>query len=251
MSHEAAWARARVVRPCGHLETLTLTGLPERLRARRACWEAARGSCAACWGAEAFGGPRPGVSGALPLAGAGAPRVAPGAVVIARPEDAVRALASGAGRVEVVGGREVRVETGGPAVVSVAPGGRAVVGPTLRPVRSWGSTRVAAGGVVAGGPGSVTRVQGGAAAAGDRARLVVFSGRAVAGPGAMAALSPGGRDLELWVLPGALVVGVGAPRLVTSPGVLGADGRQVGGRAPAGLLGLLGLAELLEVRRLS
>lgn len=239
-----------MVRPCGHLETLTLTGLPERLRARRACWEAARGSCAACWGAEAFGGARPGVSGALPLVGAGAPRVAPGAVVIARPEDAVRALASGAGRVEVVGGREVRVETGGPAVVSVAPGGRAVVGPTLRPVRSWGSTRVAAGGVVAGGPGSVTWVQGGLAAAGDRARLVVFSGRAVAGPGAMAALSPGGRDLELWVLPGALVVGVGAPRLVTSPGVLGADGRQVGGRAPAGLLGLLGLAELLEVRRL-
>ena len=251
MSHEAAWARARVVRPCGHLETLTLTGLPERLRARRACWEAQSGCCAARWGAEAFGGPRPGVSGALPLAGAGAPRVAPGAAVIARPEDAVRALASGAGRVEVVGGRAVRVETAGPAVVSVAPGGRAVVGPTLRPVRSWGSTRVAAGGVVAGGPGSVTRVQGGLAAAGDRARLVVFSGRAIAGPGAMAALSPGGRDLELWVLPGALVVGVGAPRLVTSPGVLGADGQQVGGRAPAGLLGLLGLAELLEVRRLS
>lgn len=250
MSHEAAWARARVVRPCGHLETLTLTGLPERLRARRACWEAARGSCAACWGAEAFGGARPDVSGALPLRAAGAPRVAPGAVVIARPEDAGRALASGAGRVEVVGGREVRVETGGPAVVSVAPGGRAVVGPTLRPVRSWGATRVAAGGVVACGPGSVTRVQGGLAAAGDRARLVVFSGRAVAGPGAMAALSPGGRDLELWVLPGALVVGVGAPRLVTSPGVLGADGRAAGGRAPADLLGLLGLAELLEVRRL-
>ena len=137
MSHEAAWARAASARSSS-LRPLTLTGLPERLRARRACWEAARGSCAACWGAEAFGGPRPGVSGALPLVGAGAPRVA-----------------------------------------------------------------------------------------------------------------PGGRDLELWVLPGALVVGVGAPRLVTSPGVLGADGRQVGGRAPAGLLGLLGLAELLEVRRLS
>lgn len=257
MSGVRSWARARVVWPCGHVQNLELTSLPERLRRRRAVWVAVTGSCTACWEAEVLG-TTPAVRWAAPVGRAeGDPAVAPGVVAVSDPGGLAEAVEAGAGEVQVVGagGGPLRVRGCGAVVVSVAPGAAVAVAGAGEPVRSWGRARVAAGGRVAGAPGSVTRLVGGCAAVGDRAELVACSGRAVVGAGAVARvepaglLGPSGPGLEVWACPGALVLLEGRARLVTRTVVVGGAETVRRGVLPEDLGGLLALAESLPVRR--
>ncbi|MDO4900839.1 hypothetical protein [Actinomyces sp.] len=226
-----------------------MTGVPGRLRRRRAQWEAVQG-CPHCWEHLTVGTALPDSTGLRPIRVEGAPRVTPG-LPVAQTWLELLDL-HGAAEIEYVGREPAHIQWVDDApgtVVSVVPGASAIAsGWCDQPVRCWGACRSEAGGRVVGAPGAQLVLAGGAAATGDRARLIARAGRGVAGPGSTVVMEPA-EPVQVWVLPGAQLTVGGVPRLVATTTLATAEEVREDERVPEDLGRLLRLAEALPVRR--
>ena len=252
VGHGNQWCHADVAWPCGHIERLTLTQLPDRLRERRAIWHAVSSQC---WSCMDTGGSPPAMATSLrPLRPVGDARVTPGLPVITCPEQVASVLDT-ALEVEVdLCQQHTPLCSTRSVVIRVVPGSVGTVCQTVEPVQVWGGVHVDVGGRAACAPGGAAWLLGGAAAAGDRGRLIASSGRGIAGPGAQVSVETlPGETLDLWLLPGVQIAGGGIDVTVVSSPTRLIGGKLVaiaGGEVPIDLVELLELAESLPVRRM-
>lgn len=253
VSHDDHWLQATLLWPCGHTAVISLSFLPQQVRARRAAWSALTGACSSCPGGAQQDLPEDKLGNVLPLPAA--PTAATGRKV-RNQADLEHAIRDRTQWIDLDSRHSVTRLTGvDPGVrVDVAPGSFVLVEGPGPVVRVWGNVAVTKGGRAVTAVGGTIHLLGGTAAASDGGVVVASSGRAIIDAGARLRVEePGiGTDTELegWALPWSKVESPQDSRLVLDPpGVIVTHTMWTPAKSlPEDLLELLTTSRQMEIR---
>lgn len=254
VSHDEHWSQATILWPCGHTDVISLSFLPQQVRARRARWWALADACSSCPGGAHQDLPEAKLENVVPL-----PIASPAASErkVRNQAELEQALGEGAQWIDLASSQSVTRLTGiDPGVrVDVAPGSLVLVDGPGPVVRVWGNAAVTKGGRAVTAVGGTIHLLGGVAAASDGGTVIASSGRAIVDAGARLQVEDPDTEtntelLKCWALPWTKVGSSQGSRLVLDPpGIMVTHTRWAPAKSlPEDLLELLTASRQMEIR---